>query len=214
MKSRKKNNFIVYKITNKINNKLYFGITRYSIGIRWSQHKLKNKTSHLSLAIRKYGQINFTIKVVKKCNSEQEMYDLEIYLISKYKSNDRNYGYNNSSGGEKSSAGKVVSLETRRKLSEIQKGKKRKPHTEKTKEKIRKIALKNKAHLSLVNSLGNRKGKPAHNKRKIILNGQEVFDSIKEASNKTGILISSIANNLTGISKKTKIGVWKYVAKV
>lgn len=54
------------------------------------------------------------------------------------------------------------------------------------------------------------KGVAAKNKVKVILNSKTVFESMTDASNKTGVLISSIHNNIKGLSKTTKIGIWKY----
>lgn len=54
------------------------------------------------------------------------------------------------------------------------------------------------------------KGKPAKNKRRVILNNITVFESLLEASNKTGVSITAIHNNIKGLSKLTKIGKWNY----
>ena len=56
----------------------------------------------------------------------------------------------------------------------------------------------------------NRKGIPAKNKKLVILNKEKIFESITQASIETGISVTSIANNLAGLSKKTKIGRWEY----
>ena len=37
--------------------------------------------------------------------------------------------------------------------------------------------------------------------------------TVTQASIKTGISVTSIANNLAGLSKKTKIGIWEYLHK-
>lgn len=47
-------------------------------------------------------------------------------------------------------------------------------------------------------------------RKKVILNGSDVFASISEASYATGCSKSSISNNLIGLSAKTKIGIWQY----
>lgn len=129
---------IVYKIINKINGKLYFGITKCSVQKRWNEHKskAKNGKTHLALAIRKYGIENFIIEKILECVSEQEMYETEINLISKYKTNNPSFGYNNSTGGEFSSKGKKLSIEARKKISEFQKLRIRKPMSDETKNKI------------------------------------------------------------------------------
>ena len=159
---------IVYKITNTVNNKLYFGVTKCALQKRWNEHKSKSRSSksHLNLAMRKYGISSFLIEKVKDCDSEIEMYDLEINLIKKHKTNNPIFGYNNSIGGEVSSSGKKISNETRKKISEYQKSRVRNPHSAETKAKMREAALKNKSYLNLKKSYGHNKGKPAHNKGK------------------------------------------------
>lgn len=54
-----------------------------------------------------------------------------------------------------------------------------------------------------------RKGKPAHNCKKIILNNEIIFNSMTEASKELKICVSTISNNINGLSKKTKLGIWK-----
>jgi len=58
-----------------------------------------------------------------------------------------------------------------------------------------------------------RKGKPALNKKRVILNNEKIFESLTDASNKTGISINSISNNLKGLSKITKVGKWEIYQK-
>lgn len=87
-------------------------------------------------------------------------------------------------------------------------------HTDSTKIKI---GLSNKGNkMSEVQRLNlsiNRKGIPAKNKKLVILNKEKIFESITQASIETGISVTSIANNLAGLSKKTKIGIWEYLHK-
>lgn len=53
-------------------------------------------------------------------------------------------------------------------------------------------------------------GMEAKNKRPVVLNDEIVFESLSEASINTGISISSIHNNIKGLSKTTKLGKWQY----
>jgi group I intron endonuclease len=202
---------IVYKITNTINNKVYIGVTQQDLKIRWQQHKCNSnkKTYHLYNAIRKYGFSNFQIEVIFKANDKDEMFAKEIELISKYKSNNRVYGYNNSLGGEKSRKGTKLSKEQKMQISVFQKNRLRKPHSIETKEKMSKAAKGKDMSKLIIASSKKRKGKPALNKKAIILNDIEIFNSLTEASLKYNILVSSISNNIKGLSKKTKVGIWK-----
>ena len=89
----------VYKITNIINNKVYIGIT-HSIEKRKIQHFKCKKNHPLYNAIRKYGPDKFTFEVIDSSDDRNTLCELEKYYIRLYKSNDRKYGYNITSGGE------------------------------------------------------------------------------------------------------------------
>lgn len=204
--------YIVYKITNTINGKLYFGVTKTSIKKRWTQHKCNatRKPYYLYRSMVKYGVEFFIISVVKVCSNEKEMYDLEKRCISKYKTNNREYGYNHSTGGEISSKGRFLSKETKSKISDYQKTRKRKPHSKETIAKMKKKAIGRKVcRKAIENSAKKRKGKKAHNIKKVILNDKFIYNSITEASHETGVSVTSISNNINGLSKTTKKGVWK-----
>lgn len=91
----------VYMHTNKINNKKYIGITgqnRY--WDRWRSDGSGYKTQVFGRAIEKYGWDNFDHKILKEVETESEACELEQYYIQKYKSNNKDFGYNISMGGE------------------------------------------------------------------------------------------------------------------
>lgn len=95
----------IYKITNKINNKSYIGLS-INIKARWRAHRSRpfqlnchQYNCHLYKAIRKYGLENFDFSIIEECLPE-ELSDKEIYWISYYNTNDPNFGYNNTDGGE------------------------------------------------------------------------------------------------------------------
>ena len=109
------------------NGKIYIGITARKPETRWGKcgigYKAHNK--HFYSAILKYGWDNIEHKILFSGISKEEACKIEKTLIKRYKSNDRNFGYNKSTGGESPSAGvhRVISEETRKKISETQKGK-------------------------------------------------------------------------------------------
>lgn len=93
----------IYKITNKINNKVYIGQTSRTIEIRWKEHK-KNINSlcdrlPLYKALKKYGVDNFTIEEIDECENSL-LDEREIYWIHYYNSFSKENGYNCTSGGK------------------------------------------------------------------------------------------------------------------
>lgn len=94
----------IYKITNKVNNKVYIGQTKYSAEVRFREHLWdfkSKKVKHRALysAMEKYGTSNFecdTIGVFPIHMLEEK----EVYYIRKYKSFKREYGYNMTLGGK------------------------------------------------------------------------------------------------------------------
>lgn len=116
---------VIYKITNLINGNRYIGQTVSKLKTRWSQHinyALKRKgLSVLALAIQKYGKENFEITIIVHCDSIEEMNHREQYYIRLFNTLAPN-GYNLDSGGKN----KRLHQDTKNKLSNALKGKKRK----------------------------------------------------------------------------------------
>jgi group I intron endonuclease len=59
----------IYKITNNITGKLYIGLTKRDLKIRFRQHCYVNKCAYLFRAIKKYGPQNFSINELTRVNS-------------------------------------------------------------------------------------------------------------------------------------------------
>lgn len=98
----------IYKITNKINGKVYIGQSKY-IERRWNRHRSAafnpndhNYNIHLYRAIRKYGLENFSFEVLEECKVE-ELNEKEVYYIKLY--NSFFEGYNLTLGGDSSAIG-------------------------------------------------------------------------------------------------------------
>ena len=131
----------IYKIVNKINNKIYIG---QSINIirRFKQHKSDAVSKFkypLYNAFRKYGLNNFEFIIIEEVISVQNLDLREQYWLDHYKSYLPDFGYNiiTIAGSTK---GYKHSNKTREKISLANKGKpscmKGKKHTEETKRKI------------------------------------------------------------------------------
>lgn len=99
----------IYKIENKINQKVYVGQS-INIEKRWVAHKntATNKYSicydyPLYRAIRKYGLENFEFSILEECEIFK-LNEREIYWINYFKSYQKDFGYNLTLGGSHSSS--------------------------------------------------------------------------------------------------------------
>ena len=86
----------IYKITNKINNKIYIGQSNNPIR-RFSEHKYNNSNSVIHRAINKYGVNNFTFEIIEEDIPNYN--EREKYWIKFYDCKCPN-GYNETDGGE------------------------------------------------------------------------------------------------------------------
>lgn len=147
--------YSLYIHTNKKNNKRYVGITKQQPEARWGVNGCNYRESpHLYSAITKYGWDAFDHRIVHDGMTRDDACLLEKHYISFYKTQNPDYGYNvfeggtapsipeevrqkmsNSMKGNKNCLGRVTSEETKRKISEAQKGR---PLTEEHKQALRK----------------------------------------------------------------------------
>lgn len=99
------NNYIVYMHRNKINSKVYIGITYQKAKNRWRKNGDGYKHQKFYYAIKKYGWNNFEHIILFEKLTFEEACLKEQELIKLYNSNNRKYGYNHSIGGENGSKG-------------------------------------------------------------------------------------------------------------
>lgn len=127
------NNYCVYKHIAP-DGRIYIGITSQKPKARWQSGNGYKGNSYFTRAIEKYGWHNFSHTIIADRLSEDAAKSIEICLISSYRSNNRKYGFNISSGGEskkgtkisdwqkqriiQANKEKIVSPATRKKLSE------------------------------------------------------------------------------------------------
>ena len=91
----------IYKITNKVNNKVYIGQTSKTLKERFAVHlrHARNRVNrYLYDAMNHYGYENFVIEPIERCDKAL-LDEREIYWISVYQSADPEFGYNMTVGG-------------------------------------------------------------------------------------------------------------------
>ena len=88
--------YIVYKTTNLVNNKIYIGQHKSSV---FEPDKYIGSGTLLAEAIKKYGIQNFKNELLCECASQEELDQKEIYFIAEYRTTDRHIGYNVTTGG-------------------------------------------------------------------------------------------------------------------
>lgn len=110
--------YTVYKHTSP-SGKVYIGITSQKPESRWGVGgKGYRRNVYFGKAIQKYGWDNIKHEILFTGLSKSEAYIKETELISLYKSNNPEYGYNLSTGGEYARTGCPCSENTRKKISE------------------------------------------------------------------------------------------------
>jgi hypothetical protein len=97
---------IIYKVKNKINSKVYIGLTTQKLIVRFNRHKydaVKGSNTKLHRAMRKYGIENFKIRIIKETTNRYKLRKLEIKYIKKYNSILKGYNsmVGNGSTGDK-----------------------------------------------------------------------------------------------------------------
>ena len=179
----------IYKVTNLINGKSYIGQTITSLRNRWNKHcSVNSGCPALGEAIKKYGKENFTVEEIGGANSLSELNYQEWLLIYKFNSLVPN-GYNISVGGAKGFGGLKHSEETKQKMSNSAKGKK------KSKEAKAKMRISNQ-----------------HNSKKSIVRSDGVvFQCVKDAGEALNINPSNISKVLKGVRKHSRGYGFKYL---
>lgn len=156
----------IYKIKNIINSKVYIGKTIIDINKRFKKHKnnaTKKINRYLYDAMNFYGYENFIIEKIEDVDDNSKLNERERYWISIFKSNDSDFGYNMTIGGDggktryyygkspydwwvekygKEEADKIKNI-VYKKISDKLKGKPGHIQTEETKNKIRQYNIEN-----------------------------------------------------------------------
>ena len=138
----------IYKLTNTLNGKAYIGQTVKKLETRINHHFNHKRCPALHNAIQKYGRDAFTLEILHEA-LDIFLDDLEVAEINKHNTLAPN-GYNIEGGGNANKVlsdqtrqkisdalkGKTLSPEHRQKISDALKGRKGKTHTPETRQKI------------------------------------------------------------------------------
>ena len=137
----KKNKSGLYKITNKVNGKVYYG-SAVNIAKRWRDHRSAlrrgvHKNPHLQSSWNKYGEHAFEFSVFAYCGKEN-LTDNEQILLDLY-AGDKNC-YNIALDATRPWLGRKHTEESKAKMAEARKGENNpnwgKPKSEETKRKL------------------------------------------------------------------------------
>ena len=211
--------YIVYQHKNKINGKVYVGITSQKPEQRWGSQGCNYKSSpHFYSAIQKYGWDNFEHNILfteltkeQACLKEQE-------LIKEYNSMNREFGYNSTSGGDiftmneetkqkisqamignQNNLGHPCSEEKKKKVSNAQKGRE---FTEKHKQKLSEAA-KNR-HVPCSEEKKQILKEKSHKKPVYCEELDKIFESVQECGRQLGIPATNISKLCNGRGKTLK----------
>jgi|688.fasta_scaffold115490_5 hypothetical protein len=131
----------IYRITNKVNNKIYIG-SAYNLSNRFSTHKYslrnnKHKNPHLQSAWNLYDEKDFIFEILEIVEDKTKIIEREQYYLDLYNPCDNSIGYNIAKKAG-NTAGVKVSLETRQKQSESAKKRPKYKWTEEQKQNRKK----------------------------------------------------------------------------
>ena len=183
----------IYKIINKINNKLYIGSAighyRRKGQHYWLLRNNKHWNNHLQSAYNKYGEENINFEVLEFINDLSILASKEEYWIKKLNTTDRTIGYNIRIECQ-TNLGKKWPIESRIKFSLSKKGK-RIPHI--NYEQLNKLTMK--------------KIEGVHK----VTNTKVTFNSLKEAGETLHIDRTCISKALNGKIKSAGNYYWNFV---
>lgn len=126
----------VYVITCTVNGKQYVGQTTRGAGKRWKEHQInaRHHHSHFHHSLKLYGASNFTMGVVDRADTFEELNEKERHWISILGTLTPN-GFNLTTGGD-TVCGKQHSLETRGRIATAARNRAPRQQSTETKEKI------------------------------------------------------------------------------
>ena len=211
--------YTVYQHKNKINGKIYIGITSQKPEDRWGSQGCNYKSSpHFYSAIQKYGWNNFEHNILFTGLTKEQACLKEQELIKEYDLMNREFGYNSTSGGDifvmneetkqkisqammgnQNALGHPCSEEKKKKIRDAQKGRK---FTEEHKQKLSEAA-KNR-HVPCSEDKKQTLKEKSHKKPVYCEELDKVFESVQECGRQLGIPATNISKLCNGRGKTLK----------
>lgn len=217
--------YTVYLHRNKINGKVYVGITS-DVSHRWRGNGSGYRNNeHFYRAICKYGWANFDHIVLFDNLLREDACSKEIELIALYDATNPDKGYNRSPGGENTTLGLTCSESTREKISAKLKERYSDPQmhpmlgkhrSEATKRKLsiahsgKVLSEEHKQHISETLK-GRQRGAENPMARPVIcVTTGEIFSTLTEAGQSIGVSRVAIQRCCKGLSKSAGGLCWAY----
>lgn len=221
----------IYVHINKINNKKYVGQTIQKPEYRWNHGEGYKDSPLFYNDIKQYGWDNFNHIILEEVQS-QDLNQREAYWIQYFKSNDKKYGYNLTSGGY----GKLSEQQKERKKEALKKWRENNPekaelaiksmqqywkeHPEEKKEALKKATLASveywKEHpmeKQKVMEKMRENAKKTNIKPVQCIETQMIYESAREASRQTGISYSGIGKVCKGRQNIAGGYHWRFIDK-
>lgn len=195
-------NYVVYVHQNKINGKRYIGITNNTSKRWYGKGKKYENCPLFATALRKYGWDNFYHEVIVEGLTLDEASVLEQYFIAMYKTQEKEFGYNMTRGGQNAPTmtGKHHSLETKQRMREKALGR-----------VISEKQRDNHSKIMTGKMVGSKNPKSTAVR---CINTGEVFETQRDAAKAKGVLQSKISLCCTGKSSHTHGLMWEYVKEM
>lgn len=217
----------IYKITNKVNNKIYVGKTSSTIEERFKEHCSDSKKERcekrpLYDAMNKYGINQFTIEVIEQVPNDKIASEREMYWIKKlntYIGFENCNGYNATLGGD--SKRYYNYKEIANKYKELQNQKETAKFFNCDIETVRKACIEENVEIISSQQISREKQKKSVLMYDLQENFIQEFETIKDAaiwiiennltqSNKVDGVRSSIRKACNGKYQKAYNHIWKF----
>ena len=221
------NKYTVYKHVSP-DGRVYIGITGRKPMERWQCGHGYARNTYFTRAINKYGWENFTHEILFEGLTREEAISKEVELIAEYRSNERQFGFNISSGGE-SKTGTVISDWHRSQISKANRGK---TVSAETREKLRKSTKNmwsNPEYVKHMREINLGENNPVYGRHipdeekvsrgakaisQYSLDGEFICNHVssREAEKASGVARANIVKCCKGKYKQSGGYVWKYSA--